>query len=199
MTTAKAKFDDLIKDADEAIITYDQLLTINQNGDFALRFVWVCLASAVDTYITDIILERGVEALFGSGPTTKKMGNELLPLSAAMALATVTTAERVRIIRTALSETIRYKTFQKPDDIADGLSYIWTEKHKWQKIAARLELDVTDLRRDIGSIMARRDLIVHSMDHDLALGKRLEVSKGDAKDHLTLIRQVVSVIDELIT
>ncbi|UWQ21286.1 hypothetical protein [Jannaschia sp. W003] len=199
MTTAKTRFDEHIRDAEEAVTMYEYLSGGAYSADFALRFAWVCIASSVDSYITDLILEKGVESLFSDAPTTKKLRNESVSLSVAMALPTASPASRVQSIRSALGEIVRYRTFQKPDDIADGLSYVWEEKHKWQRIAGELNVDAADLRRKVLEIMARRDLIVHSMDYDLALGRRLSVSKNDAQANIQLIKSLVATIEKLVS
>jgi len=56
------------------------------------------------------------------------------------------------------------ESFQDPDSVSKGLSFIWEEKHKWREIASSFNMSDTDLRKRLKSIMSRRNQIVHEAD-----------------------------------
>jgi len=73
--------------------------------------------------------------------------------------------------------------FQEPDKIAEALSLIWEEEHKWQKIASSLNMSVNDLK----SIVSRRNQIVHEADIDLQTNLRKDIDETDVKEAVEFI------------
>ena len=58
MTVAKNKFDSHISQCSEAIAIYEFLEDHGYNADFGLRFVWVASVSALDHYVTELVVEK---------------------------------------------------------------------------------------------------------------------------------------------
>lgn len=89
-------------------------------------------------------------------------------------------------------------SFQDPDKIADGLSLIWEEGHKWQKISANVGMPEKDLKTKLKTIVARRNQIVHEADLDLVTGDRNTIEKADIDDVVNFIELISKEIFVLV-
>lgn len=81
----------------------------------------------------------------------------------------------------------KYLAFQEPDKIADALSFIWEEKQKWQKIALLFNRPEDDIKKNLKSIVSRRNLIVHEADIDLQTNLRNSIDETDVKEAVDFI------------
>ena len=85
-----------------------------------------------------------------------------------------------------------YRLYQlKPAAVADGLAYISSEPHKWQKIGTAIGMSASDARTTLDQIVDRRNLIAHNADIDDASRHKLSVSKSDAEAVTSFIRLLV--------
>jgi RiboL-PSP-HEPN len=71
-------------------------------------------------------------------------------------------------------------SYQDPKKIADGLSLIWAEAYKWQKIAILLGLDEKSITTQLETIVNRRNQIVHEADIDLQTNLKNNITPTDA-------------------
>jgi hypothetical protein len=53
-------------------------------------------------------------------------------------------------------------SFQHPEKVANALSLIWVEEHKWQVIAAKIAIDQSEVRAKLNKITTRRNCLVCS-------------------------------------
>lgn len=90
----------------------------------------------------------------------------------------------------------RHKTlaFQAPEKIADALSLIWDEPHKWQTIAAAIGINQSTLTTQLKTIINRRNQIVHEADLDLLSGVRNTLDKADIDDVINFIESLSEAI-----
>lgn len=79
---------------------------------------------------------------------------------------------------------LRHKiiSFQEPEKISDGLSYIWDENHKWQKISCLISIDEKVIKTTLKTIINRKNQIVHEADIDLQTGTRHDIEEADATE-----------------
>lgn len=82
------------------------------------------------------------------------------------------------IVREKLSKL----SFQDPTKIADGLSYIWNESHKWQQIALGLGMPEEDAKRQQKLIATRRNAIVHEADLDPVTNQKQAMTRAEATE-----------------
>ena len=75
-----------------------------------------------------------------------------------------------------MTNRIKRVSYQHPNNIADGLSYIWTEKHKWQAISKAMGSNSDDVKRELILIVDRRNLIVHGADVDIQTRQKLIIT-----------------------
>lgn len=198
MTAAKSRFDTHMAQCAEAITIYEFLEGHRYSADFGLRFVWVASVSALDHYVTELIVEKSTEHFANGAPLSPKLSSEGVPISSLVAMHTIPVSQPQAVVefRNIVRNAVRFRTFQKADDIADGLAYVWSEKHKWDKIAASVGVPPKILKRKLNGICTRRDLIVHNADYNEATGKPTPCIRADAKEVVTFIAKVVEEIDK---
>lgn len=198
MTAAKVSFDSHIVQCDEAIEIYEFLESKGYSADFGLRFVWVASVSALDHYISELVVEKATE-LFSNGKTlSSKLQNEKISMSHVVNMDSASPTEAILKFHSIVSQMVRLRTFQKSKDVADGLAYIWDEKHKWDKIAKELILDSNLAKKKLNSIGYRRDQIVHSADYNFASGSLRPCKLEHAREALNFIIKIVNVIDIIV-
>ncbi len=193
---AKLLFDSHLQECREAITLYEHFeKTSIYRADFNLRFVWIAAVSALDQYISQLILEVATEAYANKIALTPKLLSDGVLLSNALELRDANSVDLILIFKRILSECISHKSFQHPDKIAEGLSYIWSQKHKWQHIAGVLQITMDELKGTLESIVDRRNLIAHNADYDEARGEKLPVDKIQAREVIKFLAAIASVIE----
>lgn len=86
-------------------------------------------------------------------------------------------------------------SYQDPKKITEGLSLIWKEEYKWQKIAVEMSVaDEKTLKRQLEVIVNRRNQIVHEADMDIVLGVRTGIDANDVKDTVDFIEKLGNAI-----
>lgn len=197
MTAAKTRFDIHISQCIEAISIHEFLEGHGYLADFGLRFVWVASISALDHYVTELIVERSTEHFSNGIPMTSKLANEGVPLESLMAMHALPAMQPQAVLefRRIVMNTLRLRTFQKADDVSGGLAYIWSEKHKWEKIAASIGLTSKVAKRKLNGICNRRDQIVHNADYNEATGDLTPCIRDDALEVVHYISLLVDRID----
>lgn len=199
MTVAKNNFENHIGHCSDAIHVYEYLNKSGYSADFGLRYVWVASVSALDHYISELVIEKSTEHFANSGILTAKMLNEGIPLESALKINAASPAQSLVEFRKAVIGMVRYRTFQKADDVADGLAFVWDQKHKWKFISAAMGMKNDIAKATLNAIAYRRDLIVHNADYNEATGALYECNARDAKNAIDHISRIVESIDGLIT
>jgi RiboL-PSP-HEPN len=98
--------------------------------------------------------------------------------------------------------TNKKSTFQGHDKIAQGLSLIWIEAHKWQKIVTQMGLAISEesvVKTFLTNIVDRRNKIVHETDIDIAANIKLLIEYQEAKDIIDFIEKVGRAIFACVT
>jgi hypothetical protein len=98
MTAAKSKFDEHLAQCSEAIAIHEFLDGHGYSADFGLRFVWVASVSALDHYVTELIVEKSTEHFSNGGQLSAKLLSEVVSTVLGLAIllsAIVGTAEVV--------------------------------------------------------------------------------------------------------
>ncbi|UWR07658.1 hypothetical protein [Ruegeria sp. B32] len=198
MTAAKNNFESHIQQCSEAIEIYEYLEKIGYSADFGLRYVWVASISALDHYVSELIVEKSTEQFANGIPLTAKLLNEGVPLDAVLKINAASPAQTIVEFRNSVSNMVRYRTFQKADDVADGLAFVWGQKQKWKKISATMGATPDQTKATLNAIAYRRDLIVHNADYNEASGALFDCDLADAKNAVSHIVAVVQTIDSLV-
>jgi hypothetical protein len=78
------------------------------------------------------------------------------------------------------------------------LSYIWDEKHKWQKIGAAMAIKEEQARTQLKLIVDRRNKIAHEADVDITSGGKFAISKSDCESTVLFIEKCGEEIVKLV-
>ena len=198
VTAAKTNFDSHILQCEEATKVYEYLQKSGYSAEFGLRYIWVASISALDHYISELVVERSTQQLSENVSLAPKLMNEMLSVAMLLDLHQTPTPQFIVEFRKFVSQIVRIQTFQKSSDVANGLSYIWSEKNKWPKIAKQFGAKADAIKYKLNSIAARRDIIVHSADYDGSSGKLNECKLEDAVLAYEFIAKLVLTIDNIL-
>jgi hypothetical protein len=215
MLNAAAEFRASIADARQSGVLYDYLTTSVGppiSYDDLLRFQIVFAVSAFDKLIHDLIRIGMRECFIGlRAPTLKyqaeTIGLEFHGLLAAQIEAEVTAAllnqppplpPKQFFFEQEIQRKLSLLTFQDPDRVAEGLSLIWAEKYKWDKISAQVGLPVQSVRTQLRLLVTRRNGIVHEADNDPVLATKKPITRQIAIDSTDFIERCGSAIAHLV-
>ncbi|MBN5128742.1 hypothetical protein JY420_01280 [Stenotrophomonas maltophilia] len=185
MLNAKGVFHKNVQQASELGVLYDHLsstVAIPQQFDDLLRSQIVNAVSAFDKLLHDLIRIGMVRIFENQRPSTGKYLNETVAIQHLAGLA----ASAVPPAPVRFEEIVREKlstlSFQDPKKIADGLSYIWEEKQKWQRIAQGLGMTDDVAKRKQRLIVTRRNAIVHEADLDPVTSQKQAITRAEATE-----------------
>jgi hypothetical protein len=94
--------------------------------------------------------------------------------------------------------THKSEAYQDPEKITRGLSLIWQEEHKWQKIASRMNMPEKDIKTTLINIVTRRHQIVHEADIDFQTHMKTSIAHQDASYMVDFIERLGIAIYEAI-
>lgn len=134
--------------------------------DDLLRSQIVYSVSAFDKLIHDLVRIGMVDIFSGNRSTTPKYMSELISIELHGNLIGASIPPKEHLFEQAIFNKLKFIAYQEPDKVADGLSYIWDEKHKWQKIATIMGMTDSIVKTTLKLIVARRNAIVHEADID---------------------------------
>jgi cellulose biosynthesis protein BcsQ len=120
------------------------------------------------------------------------------PFSVMATLSSATIPPREYYFEQEIISKLGIFAFQAPDKIADGLSYIWSEKHKWQKIAAAMAITEDQAKKQLKLIVDRRNKIAHEADVDIVSGGKFAISKPDCESTILFIERCGEEIVKLV-
>ncbi len=159
-----------------------------------LRAQWVYAVSALDKLIHELVRIGMLQAFVGRRTKTSKVNSFSMSLKTHLEIQKVIQSANTSSLETPeyfFEQEIMVKhkllAFQEPDKIAEALSLIWEEEHKWQKIASSLNMSVSKVRNDLKSIVSRRNQIVHEADIDLRTNLRKDIDETDVKEAVEFI------------
>lgn len=167
------------------------------NLDDLLRSKIVCSVSAFDKLMHDII-HAGIVAIYsGKRASTPKYLNEPIALRVVAQLDLAEDAPRKNILSQAIHDKLRAMSFQSPDKVAEGLSYIWPESRKWKLIATAMGEDEGTVRSTLTEIVTRRNAIAHEADAQAFRTTKRSIDRKLTGDFSRFLRQLGETIHEL--
>ncbi|MCP6758343.1 MAG: HEPN domain-containing protein [Fischerella sp. CENA71] len=184
MLKALELFKDNIKDAQNLTSLYEYLeftLKAPLSFDDLLRSQIVYSVSAFDKLMHDVIRIGMLEIFTSKRQPTLKYETESIPISTHLELLSATIPPKEYIFEQTVIKKLKIISFQDPEKIADGLSYIWNEKQKWQQIARKMGMDDKTVKTELKLIANRRNIIVHEADIDPSTGKKYTISKMECQ------------------
>ncbi|EGR5448213.1 hypothetical protein COR24_16860 [Vibrio cholerae] len=176
-----------------------ETVKVPMDFDDLLRAQLVYAVSAFDKLIHDIIRIGLLEIFNGSRPQTPKYLNEPFTMSVVNDLRGATLPPASHYFELAVVQKLKIVSYQDPQKISDGLSYIWLEKQKWQTIAAEMGQDHKTVKTTLKLIADRRNMIVHESDLHPFSNEKHAISAQDVDDSINFIEKCGTAIYKLIT
>jgi hypothetical protein len=189
-----------------------------------LRSQYVYAVSALDKFVHEIIRIGMLESF--DGKRAKTMAYENFTISAkTMAIIQEKSIKKPAIIDESNDSLpflyqpeglpsyyfeqeilLKHKTnaYQDPKKIADGLSLIWSEPYKWQKIAASITNEQREVikedrvKQTLENIVQRRNQIVHEADINPLNNEKNDIELKDAGYSVAFIQKIGIAIFEKI-
>ena len=203
MLNAQADFSSNIKQANGLETLYDQLtkaLGPSASFDDLLRSQLVYAVSAFDKLLHDLI-RIGMVQIFasaGRAPTAKYL-NDSIPMNVVSQLLAPVAIQPIEItFENLIREKHSVLSFQDPKKVADGLSYIWAEEHKWNKIAVKMGLTEDQARKQLSLIVTRRNAMVHEADMDPVTRQKQPISQVMSRFSSDFLQKLGDVICSLV-
>jgi hypothetical protein len=215
MLNAAAEFKAGITAARESCVLFDYL-TANvgpaMSFDDLLRFQIVYTVSAFDKLNHDLIRIGMRDCFTGARTATAKYKAETIELQFHEQLAARIEAEvtatvlkqppplppKQFLFEREIQRKLAFLSFQDPDKVADGLSLIWGEKYKWDKIAGQMGITAHTVRTQLRLIVTRRHAIVHEADLDPVLATKNPITRRIAIDSTDFIERCGLAIAHLV-
>ena len=162
-----------------------------------LRIRLVNAVSAFDWLMHEYVHAGIMKQLMGNAPMTPKVKGFSIDAHTYSQLATLNDREKYEVLSARVYSVLRTMSFQSPEKIKDGLSYIWEEPRKWQLLSQECGLSEEDLRDKVKLYVERRNQIVHEADVDFSSGDRRVLGVGAFKDGIDLFFSLAYAIYKL--
>jgi len=201
MLNAKRVFHKNIQQAIELGVLHahiSNVMAIPGQFDDLPRSQIVNAVSAFDKLIHDLIRIGMVRIFENQRPPTEKYLNETIAIRYLPELTIGTAPPPAVRFEDIVREKHSKLSFQTPEKIADGLSYIWNENQKWQQIAIGLGMTDENAKRTQKLIIARRNAIVHEADLDPVTNQKQAITRAEATDICNFLLALGNRICDLI-
>lgn len=195
-------FERNIEQARELASLYQYLkdtITAPISFDDILRSQIVYSVSAFDKLIHDLVRVGMIDTFMGRRPATPKYLSEVIPLKLYNELNSASVPPKEIIFERAIFEKLQIVSYQDPSKVSDGLSLIWDEKQKWQKIATEMGTTDSLAKRKLKLIVSRRNTIAHEADIDPLSGHKYSISKLDSDDVTDFLYKCGEAIFKLVS
>lgn len=153
----------------KAPVSYEELL----------RSQLVNAVSAFDKLIHDLVRAGMVEIFIGKRPPTPKYLSEPISIQIHVDISNASIPPKEHIFEQAIIKKLKIISFQDPLKVAEGLSYIWAESQKWQKISSEMQMSDDIVKKTLKLIVDRRNAIVHEADINPATNQKFEITKAE--------------------
>lgn len=182
-----------VKELDALYVHLRDVLLLPNDLTDLLRAEWVYSISAMDKLIHELIRIGMLEAFQGSRVKTRKFlafGISVGTHSSIVSATPTTVPPPEYWFEQEVIQKNKFLSFQEPEKIAEGLSLIWNEDHKWQYLATPMAMSKDNLTTKLKTIISRRNQIVHEADLDLMSGVRNTIDKTDIDDVVAFIEKL---------
>ena len=185
MVNARRVFHANIQQANELGALYDHLsvtFALPQQFDDLLRSQIVNTVSAFDKLMHDLIRIGMVKIFENQRTPTSKYLSEAISIKHLPELTVGATPPPAVSFEEIVRGKLSSLSFQDPQKVADGLSFIWAEDQKWYQIAQGLAMTDKDAKRKLRLIVTRRNAIVHEADLDPVTNQKQSITPIEATD-----------------
>ncbi len=166
--------------------------------DDLLRSQIIYSVSAFDKLIHDVIRIGIMEIFTEKRQPTPKYLTEPISTSTYNDLISATVPPKEYIFEQAIVKKLKTFSYQDPDKVSEGLSYIWEEKQKWQKIALKMTIDDKTAKTTLKLITNRRNSIAHEADIDPSTNQKYPISKLECQSIAEFLYKCGEAIVDLV-
>jgi len=201
MLNAQRIFNRGIEDARQMLALYDYLIRQVQGPvsyEDVLRFQIVYSVSTFDKLIHDLIRIGMVQIFLGKRAATSKYKSEEISLDLHAALLSATFPPREILFEQEIARKFKSQSFQDTSKIADGLSYIWQEPHKWHAISKSMGWKHDEVKKKFKLVVGRRNAVVHEADLDPVSGTKNPITADECDDITKFIELCGNTIVKLV-
>ena len=202
MLRAKQIFDkgiNRVRNIDSLFVHLTTILGFNPSDvSDLLRSEIVYSLSSFDRLIHDLVKAGMVDSFNGIRTPTNAYKNFSISLNQFDVINKASVPPAEFIFEQTVASSHKHLSFQDPDKVAEALSLIWHENHKWQKIAGVLKMTQNDLKTELKNIVIRRNQIVHEGDFDLFTGDIQPITHSDAQQSVDFINNLGNTIYNLV-
>jgi hypothetical protein len=201
MHNALSLFRKNIEEAKSLTPVYEYLessLVTPLSFDDLLRAQIVYSVSAFDKLMHDLIRIGMVEIFMGNRPTTPQYLAETITISTYSELISATFLPKELVFEQAIVRKLKTVSYQTPDNVAKGLSYIWNDPQKWQKIASNMAMDTETVKTELKLIVDQRNRIVHEADINPLTNQKYSITKSDSQSVTDFLQKAGEAIYMLV-
>ncbi len=88
----------------------------------------------------------------------------------------------------------KFLAFQDTKKMSEGLSLIWNENHKWQKIATLMGKSESEVKTPLEMMVTRRNQIAHEADIHLLTQVRNTIMENDVNEFVIFVESLGKAI-----
>jgi RiboL-PSP-HEPN len=173
-------------------------IAIPHSFDDLLRSQIVYGVSAFDKLIHDLIRIGMVETFIGTRQATAKYLNEVIPMQVHVDIVAATLPPKEFIFEQAVIRKLSYVSYQDSGKVADGLSYIWGETNKWQKISVAMTSTEDAVKTTLKLVVDRRNAIAHQADIDPSTNQKYPISRSESMNAVNFLHSCGNAIATLV-
>ena len=163
-----------------------------------LRAQLVYTMSAFDKLIHDLVRIGMVQSFLGTRPPSPKYLAFQVSLKTHQDITSASIPPQEYYFEQAVFMSMKHLSFQDPEKVTDALSLIWSEEHKWQKIAAKMGMPIHTAKTTLRTIAGRRNSIVHESDIDPITQAKRSILCSDATNATDFIKSCGNAIFTLV-
>jgi hypothetical protein len=201
MLNSRSVFNKSVEEAKQHSVLYDYLVSqvrVPAPFDDLLRGQIVVTVAAFDKLMHDLIRIGMCQTFSGTRSGTAKYHNESISIQLHSALVSATVPPKELLFEGAIVAKLGHLSFQHPDKIADGLSLIWPETQKWEKIGTAMGQTGHFASTQMKLIATRRNAIVHESDMDPLSNLKTPISRAECETITNFMAACGNAIADLV-
>ena len=160
-----------------------------------LRAELVLIVSAFDCYVHDAIKFGMLEIFDGQRVNNRKFDDFKIPMSYVQQIMNADNdLQKKQLIAVAIKKVNRKNSFQSPTNIENSLQLISIKKI-WALVKGEMGMESEDIKRQLGLIVNRRNIIAHEADINPITGDKYEMLSVDIDEILAFMIKLTQAID----
>ncbi len=165
----------------------------NVDASYLLRSEYVLIVSALDTYVHMVLEDKIVCSFFDVNQIASSLE---LPISEMKKLWVDDKIKKYDILRYCVKARLIQNSFQSPKSLEYAYSLINISKI-WTKIKDGMNMGSEEIKKTLGLIVNRRNMIAHESDRNRVTGELQEINLQTIKECKEFIVNLVRQLETL--